>query len=239
MYFTFVILLYFSNCVQFTSCFVVCTVHRAALQVVCLPFRAKPCYAKVPAPTGSEEVPIAFKFLAQPAGAVQVPKSFSQRCREFLAATSLCKSSFSAESSNTWKSHSQRILHSLTMSVLLMIMMMMMMRMMSQSDEDMSVGTGGGGGDRSNLRLSEPLSVAMTLSLQHCKVYSIQCIYWTNLHRTACSIRCYDPPLSPALHVHCVLSYRCTSYTYTIVMDVFDGVLVKFVKVYCDRTQVQ
>ena len=49
---------------------------------------AKPCYAKS-APTGSEEVPIAFKFLAQPAGAVQVPKSFSQRCREFLAATSL------------------------------------------------------------------------------------------------------------------------------------------------------
>ena len=209
MYFTFVILLYFSNCVQFTSCFVVCTVHRAALQVVCLPFRAKPCYAKVPAPTGSEEVPIAFKFLAQPAGAVQVPKSFSQRCREFLAATSLCKSSFSAESSNTWKSHSQRILHSLTMSVLL-LMLMMMMRMMRQNDEDMSVGTGGGGGtDRSNLRLSEPLSVAMTLSLQHCKVYSIQCIYWTNLHRTACSIRCYDPPLSSTACTLCAVVQIC------------------------------
>ena len=66
-----------------------CKVHCAALQVVCLPFRAKPCYAKVPAPTGSEEVPIAFKFLAQPAGAVQVPKSFSQRCREFLVTLSL------------------------------------------------------------------------------------------------------------------------------------------------------
>ena len=83
----------FDLCTVFT-CFVVCTVHCAALQVVCLPFRAKPCYAKVPAPTGSEEVPIAFKFLAQPGGAVQVPKSFSQRCREFLATTSLCKSSF-------------------------------------------------------------------------------------------------------------------------------------------------
>ena len=217
MYFTFVILLYFSNCVQFTSCFVVCTVHRAALQVVCLPFRAKPCYAKVPAPTGSEEVPIAFKFLAQPGGAVQVRKSFSQRCREFLAATSLCKSSFSAESSNTWKSHSQRILHSLTMSVLLMMMMMMMMRMMSQSDEDMSVGTGGGGGtDRSNLRLSEPLSVAMTLSLQHCKVYSIQCIYWTNLHRTACSIRCYDPPLSSTACTYIVCCCTDMHRTHTL-----------------------
>ena len=92
------------------------------------------------------------------------------------------------------------------MSVLLLLLLLLLMMMMvRQSDEDMSVGTGGGGGDRSNLRLSEPLSVAMTLSLSSIVKYTVYSAYIGQICIVQRALSVAMTPLSPALHVHCTL----------------------------------
>ena len=133
-------------------------VDCTALQVVCLPFRAKPCLLcqGAAAPTGSEEVPIAFKFLAQSGGCGAGAEKFLAKVLRVSWHRLFCKSSFPTESTKTWKSNS----HSCCCCCWWWTShwwCWLWWWCWGESDEDMSVGTGGEA-DRSNLRLSPFLS---------------------------------------------------------------------------------
>ena len=104
------------------------TVDCTALQVVCLPFRAKPCYAKVPRhQTGSEEVPIAFKFLAQ-WGGCRCKKVSRKGAETFLPSTLL--QVFFPSRDRPPRPGNQILL------LLLMTMLTLMMMLIADTDDD-------------------------------------------------------------------------------------------------------